>query len=144
MPRRDAVLLGATPPPVTSDGTFDPTAFVDLYRATAELGRQSLLPDALDVQQVAVATNYTLDADAALLVDCTAAGRTVTLPPAAAVPGRIYIIKKVDAGGNNITLTPVGADTIEGVAPLVFGAGARGSRTIISDGVSTWYVIATL
>lgn len=52
----------------------------------------------------------------------TSAARVITLPSAAAVgAGRFYVFHDVTGGGsvNNITLTPAGADTIDGSASLV-------------------------
>lgn len=54
--------------------------------------------------------------DVTVLVDATAAPVTLTLPSAAANTGRIYNIKKIDATANMVTITPNGADTIEGLA----------------------------
>lgn len=64
-----------------------------------------------------VAVDATIAAtDGTVLVDATAAAVEVTLPSAAANTGRIYNIKKIDATANMVTITPAGADTIEGLA----------------------------
>lgn len=61
--------------------------------------------------------SYTLTAaDCAVSFDCSGGARTATLPPAASVPGRVYLVKKTDGGGNSLTLDGDGAETIDGSA----------------------------
>lgn len=56
------------------------------------------------------ASHYTL------LVDATAGATTVSLPPAATYPGRVYVIKKMDASANNVVIDGSGSETIDGAA----------------------------
>jgi hypothetical protein len=65
----------------------------------------------------------------------------VTLPAIApANSGCEIAIKKVAGGAAAMTITPVGADTVEGAVTLPVG-GALSSVTVVSDGVSNWMVI---
>ena len=68
-----------------------------------------------------------------------------TLPAistADAVAGRVVTIMKADYGSGTTTLTPDGADEINGAA-----SGAMATqydyRTLVSDGTSEWFVISS-
>ena len=77
----------------------------------------------------------------------TAAARVITLPAASGVTaGRYFIIKDKTGSGNtnNITITPAGSDTIDGVASSTAITSAYGSTTLVSDGVSGWLTNAAL
>lgn len=63
-----------------------------------------------------ITTNYTVDSDDDyILIDTTAGIITLTLPNA--ISRRKLIVIKT-AGGNNITISPVGTDTINGASSL--------------------------
>jgi hypothetical protein len=74
-----------------------------------------------------------------LLGDATGAAFTVTLPPAAQYKGLQFIIKKVDASANAVTIDGAGSETIDGAATLDL-ASQYDSATVISDGTG-WHVI---
>lgn len=87
-------------------------------------------------------SNFTIaQVDLVNVVDATAAARTVTLPAAnATLNGKTYIVKSKVGSTNNVTLTPAGTDTIDGVnasATLTAGQIVR----LVSDGASAWYTI---
>lgn len=86
-----------------------------------------------------VGTDVTLDDyDSAVL---TSAGVTITLPPAADCPGRMYYIKRMQTTGTvNISTTLAALDNIDGVVSRSITV-QYGSLTIISDGNHTWCVI---
>lgn len=68
----------------------------------------------------AVVGDYTVtDSDYLLLVDATSGPVTVALP--ANRPGKQYVVKKVDASGNGVTIDPDGSETIDGAANKVIG-----------------------
>jgi hypothetical protein len=73
-----------------------------------------------------------------ILGDATGGVITVTLPPAAQYAGLQFIIKKVDASANAVTIDGDGSD-IDGAATADLTAQYE-SRTIISDGAA-WAVI---
>lgn len=86
--------------------------------------------------------NYTLTADdQAITVDATAAARTITLPTAASVPGKVYSVSKSDASANPVIIAPVGGSTIDGLAShyLVF---QYQYLMFVSDGTN-WRVMAS-
>lgn len=57
------------------------------------------------------------DANGLTRVDAAAAPRTYTLPALTAVPvGTVFYLQKLGAGVNPLTITPVGADTVNGAA----------------------------
>jgi hypothetical protein len=57
-----------------------------------------------------------LSTDKTILVDCSSAAVTVTLPAASSNSGKVLEIKDLlgDAGSNNITISPTSTDVIEG------------------------------
>lgn len=68
----------------------------------------------------------TVSAEATLTVDdfllnCTGGSFAVNLPSARGIPGRPYVVKKSTAG--TITVTPSGAETIDGSASVSVTAG---------------------
>lgn len=71
----------------------------------------------------------------------TSTAKTLNLPAASNV--MCLWIKDVtgSAATNNITIAPNGADTIEGVAGNLVINETYSSRTLMSDGVSRWFVV---
>lgn len=83
-----------------------------------------------------VSANTTLDYTYyTVLVDASGGNRTITLPPAATTPGRIYIIKKIDATANTVTIDANGAETIDGVLTKVINTQWSG-YTVQSTGTN--------
>lgn len=78
-------------------------------------------------------------ADGFIRADATPGAFSVTLPPAAQVPGKRMTIKKVDAGANAVTIDANAAELIDGALTKVMGA-AYQSATIQSNGVG-WDVL---
>lgn len=70
---------------------------------------------------------------------------TLTLPDASDNPGMVITVK--DAGGyantNNITISRAGSDNIEGVSDTLVLNNIAQKTTLISDGSSSWYEIAS-
>ena len=85
-------------------------------------------------------TDYTLTAnDDVVLFSTGATTRTATLPAASTVTGKIYHIKKIDAGAGLVTIDGDGAETIDGdLTPDI--TAQYESFMIVSDG-SNWHVI---
>ena len=88
----------------------------------------------------AVSTSpVTLDnSDRVVDVDASGGARTVNLPAATAAKGSIITIKKNEASGNAVTVTPNGGDTIDETVSLTSD---NDKVTLISDGTSKWIVI---
>jgi hypothetical protein len=74
------------------------------------------------------------------LLICNAAGGaiTLTLPPAALVPGRIYVFKRINSGANTVTVDAYASETIDGALTHVLSP-QWNAITIISDGTA-WYI----
>ncbi len=76
--------------------------------------------------------------------DCTLGSQTPTLPPVNSTnTGQIFIIKRVDASGNNVTITPTGSDLIDGGATRTVAT--MKSYVLQSTGLaaSGWIIIAS-
>ncbi len=92
------------------------------------------------VNLVEKATTYlALSSDYVILGDATAGAFDVDLPTAASSTGRIYVIKKIDASGNAVTVDPNGAETIDGAASKALSSQFDSVR-IISDGTEWWEI----
>jgi len=85
-----------------------------------------------------------LSTDRVLLVDPTANPVTINLPQVSSTnTNRVLIIKDRagSANTNNITLTPFGADTIDGGNSLALSVNYN-CVTLQSDGTSNWTVVS--
>ena len=66
---------------------------------------------------LSVAANYSVKtADETVLVDCTSAARTITLPTAVGRNRRVLLVK-VDASANNLNVATTASQTVNGAAP---------------------------
>ena len=87
-------------------------------------------------------TTLTVDDAGLVLVNASAAARTITLPAANALGGRPvrFQIEKTDSTANTVTIQRAGADTIEGGTSVVL-SGQWASVTLVSDGVGSWVLL---
>jgi len=93
-----------------------------------------LLTQRLDV--VSVSAAYTVAAnDDVIIGNATTAAFAITLSSAVLQKGRLIRFKKIDASANAVTITPAGAETIDGAATLALGA-QWASAAIYSDGTN--------
>ncbi len=74
------------------------------------------------------------------LVNAAAGALTVTLPTASTVPGKIYVLKRLDKMANTVTIASAGG-TVEGAATQSL-KGVGTSFVLVSDG-SAWWIIAS-
>jgi hypothetical protein len=81
------------------------------------------------------ATHHTIQATAA------SGNITLTLPPAGNVIGKIYVIKRIDATGNTLTVAGDGSETIDGAASFTISSQWAG-KTVQSTGIG-WLIIST-
>ena len=84
------------------------------------------------------ATGNVVSGDYLIIADATAGAITLTLPPVALVPGRIYVFKRINSGANTVTVDAYGSETIDGALTHVLSP-QWNSITIISDGAA-WYI----
>jgi len=86
------------------------------------------------------ASTSVVSSDFAIIADSTAAAITVSLPPAATANGRIFFVKRVNAGANNVTVDPFGSETIDGAATHVLTL--QWHRVEIISNGTAWFIIA--
>ena len=87
-----------------------------------------------------VNANTTLNTDHhTVLVNTNSADRVITLPAASGSTGRVYVVKKIDAAANSVTVDANGAETIDGAANTVLSS-QWDYVTVQCDG-SAWYII---
>jgi hypothetical protein len=91
------------------------------------------------VRSVSASTTI-LTGDYAILANSTAGAIAVTLPAAATVTGRIFFVKRVNAGANAVAVSPVGGEPIDG-APFHTLTAQWARIEFISNG-SAWFIIA--
>lgn len=95
----------------------------------------------LAVQQFTqiITTTYSAMPYDTLFCNVTGGGFTVTLPLASeAVNGQVRVFK-IDASGNTLTISRAGSDKINGANTKTTTTQYAG-WTLVSDGVSNWYV----
>lgn len=78
--------------------------------------------------------------DYLIIADATAGAITMTLPPAALVPGRIYAFKRINAGANQVIVDGYAAETIDGATTHTLTP-QWNSVTIMSNGTA-WFILA--
>ena len=89
--------------------------------------------------RVIATTSTALITDDLILVNASAGTVTVNLPAASTVPGKVYVIKKIDSSVNIMTIDPNGSETIDGLATMVIAIQYEALK-IVSDG-SVWWII---
>lgn len=67
-------------------------------------------------------------------------GIALTLPAASARSGQPYTIKKIDSGAGAVTVTPAGADTIDGAANYILLVQWQ-YVALVSNGSTGWEVV---
>lgn len=89
---------------------------------------------------ISASTTLSGTTDHTILVNASGGAVIPTLPAANSVPaGKTYIIKKIDASANAVTITAAGADLIDGAATKAITTQYTVLR-IESDGVSNWWI----
>ena len=78
--------------------------------------------------------------DYLIIADATGGVITMTLPPAALVPGRIYVFKRINSGANQVIVDGYAAETIDGAATHTLTP-QWNSVTIMSNGTA-WFILA--
>ena len=84
-------------------------------------------------------TGNVVSGDYLIVADAAGGEITMTLPPAALVPGRIYTFKRINSGANAVVIDPSGAETIDGAATYTLSA-QWNSVTIMNNGIA-WFII---
>jgi hypothetical protein len=81
---------------------------------------------------------YAFSADWWVLVDASAANRTIYLPLSHSSLHSIGV-KKVDASANTVTVIGSSGDTVDGVATKVIAAQYE-DYTFVPDGITSWFI----
>lgn len=87
-----------------------------------------------------ISSNTTLNSSHSTVFVNASSGVTITLPLASATLGRRYEVKKTDATSSAMTIAAAGSDLIDGSANI-FTDVRYESFTLVSDGVSNWYIV---
>lgn len=91
-----------------------------------------------------VTADWTLiSSDDLVVADTTSSIINLTLPLASSVSGKQFFIKKANNAPNDLILNISGGDLIDGAATFSFNANGLtnyGSLTLMSDGVSNWWI----
>lgn len=116
-----------------ADGDFS-------FRNNANGANGSISIAGMSSSIVSKITTYTaLSTDFTILGDATSAAFSVTLPTAASSSGKLYNIKKIDSGGNAVTIQANGAELIDGANTKVISTQWVNVR-IQSNGTS-WFTL---
>lgn len=87
-----------------------------------------------------VTQNHTVTAgDHTIFANAASTNITVTLPSAANIIGRQYIIKRVDTAGTAVTIATNGSETIDGASSMAL-SGHR--SVVIQSDNSNWWIMA--
>lgn len=82
-------------------------------------------------------TTYTAGANELIPVNAASGGFTITLP-SANVAGQVVAVRRLEFGGNTVTLQRAGSDTIGGNTTLSLVT--TGGVTLVSDGAGLWTI----
>lgn len=131
LPRMTTVQKNAISSPATGLIVYDTDMnALNIYRGT--IWSQI----AVSMSIVSKTANYTVTTDD-YTIDCTSGTFTVTLPTAASIAGRVYVIK--NSGSGTITIACNGAETIDGSTTKVLSV-QYNSFTLQSNGTN-WILI---
>lgn len=135
-------LITAVPTTTSITGTFLGLPG-DVNTSTAIAAGATVSPagqrgaDSLFVASTAV--NATLNAYQDVML-VTVDNKTITLPTAVGIQGKVYTIKQTATYSSGTTIATTGGQTIDGASTKTIGA-TNGAYTVISDGAN-WQIIA--
>lgn len=124
-----------------SSVTSSPTAVINFDRSlfNTSLTGSATAYVTLRSNVNSVSSSYVITStDAVVLADATGGAVTVTLPTAASITGKVYTVKRINSGSNNVTLATTGGQTIDGATTQVMTIQYT-SLDVISDG-SNWEI----
>lgn len=134
---------GASAPSVTIDHQLWADTTTDIVKqrtAANDAWRNLWMEDAGPVAVIPYAktASFTVDQPGVYLCDATAGAIVATLPAASASKGWFILIVKTDSGGNNVTVTRAGSDTIEGATTVALSAQYQ-KWAGYNSGATPWY-----
>ena len=96
--------------------------------------------DALN-QITTVSANTTLDSTyGTVLVDASGGAKTITLPTAVGIAGKIYSIKKTDSAENTVTIATTSSQTIDGATTLLLRI--QHETVVLQSNGANWEILA--
>ena len=113
-------------------------SFGDASTDTLTVSGAATFSAGISVNRVSKNANYTATkTDTIIGVDCSGGAKTITLPTAGTINGKVYIIKDEsgDASSNNITVATEGSETIDGANTKTINSD-YGVLRIYSDGTN--------
>ena len=137
-PRNDSPInLGISSDPQVNDPLLY-QALLELHNGLENLlqGLQNYIDRERAVTPVSNASYQVSYLEGLILADATSSAVTITLPPAASVPGLIFTVKHT-AGANSVTVQPDGG-MIDGSVSTVLTL--LESARVISDGINWWII----
>jgi hypothetical protein len=134
---RSSVLFRVYDPDAPKNSDEKTVNFDTLQHAIRDFG------GGLGVAYRLVAGNVTVTGDDFFInVNPTAAARTVTLPSAATLTGRMFAIRSTSSS-NTVTIDPDGSETINGASTVVLKA-VNDYILFVSDGTNWQRIAATI
>jgi hypothetical protein len=115
-------------------GPAGPTGATGATGATGPQGPTGSATTATPYRTVSADTTVNAN-DYTIFCNVAGANRTITLPAASSNGGRVYVIRRVGAGSNTCTVSPV-----QGGPVLSDGFLAPRAMTVQSDGTNWWTV----
>lgn len=81
--------------------------------------------------------------DHLIRADTTAGAFAITLPDATLSIGQVYVVKKINAAANNVTVQGTGGQTIDGAATKVWSTQYTAFRfqAVIRTAVGSWDIV---
>lgn len=87
-----------------------------------------------------IATGALNAAQYTVLVDATSGASVQTLPTAASSSGKVFVIKKIDASANTVTIQGNGAELIDGVNTKVIST--QWTAVMLQSNGTAWYILS--
>ncbi len=87
---------------------------------------------------------YTPSDCSAVLCDCTAGPITISLPALATYEERVFFLKKIDGTSNEVTVSPNGAETLNGVASSYVVSAPDDGIWLTGASATNWQISGTV
>ena len=119
---------------------FEPGSGILATNVQKAIEEVSTAPTAIDPTSVTTTPYAVTPADTLLWVDTSGGAITITLPAAATRLGKALEIKDItgNANANNISIVPNGAETIDGLAPMIINTDFGGWTLYPKDDGTGW------
>jgi len=116
--------------------TTTPAGLEYLQGSTTVTGAQPMAATGVTERTTTTTPDTFAATDAVIYVNATAGNKVLNLPTAVGIDGQRYEAKKIDSSANLVTVTPNGAETIDGAATLVLSK--QGASCILTSDGTNW------